>query len=135
MLSRRRLLILLALLGIPIRRTLGGGDAGRRPSAEGESALPPHCEALSLVWNTQRGLIRAAELKHAEAEQSRQKEHVSPKSRWWFDADQRSWEVARPGEPGTFDTTHSFTVRYLIGGKPVAVWGVDTRDKEVTFVR
>jgi hypothetical protein len=125
MISRRRLLILLGFLGLPTIRA----------SAEVERSLPPHCEALSLVWSVQAEFIKAAELRHAKAEQSKRKEYVSPESRWWFDAEGRSWEVARPFEPGGIDSTHMFRVRYLINGQAVAAWNVDTREKEVSVIK
>ena len=126
MISRRRLLASLGFLGISIPMP---------PPLAAASVLPPHCEALTLVWSTQGQLIKAVELQHAKAEQSKQKEYVSPESRWWFDAEGRNWEVTRPFEPGDIDSTHMFIVRYHIDGKAVAAWNVDSSKKEVSVIR
>jgi hypothetical protein len=128
--SRRRLLALLGLSGMMARRVTCEGSPDSKASAKG--ALPPHCEALSLVWDTQSERIKTFEVQHAQAEQSKQKEYVSAEGRWWFDTDGRSWEVVRPISPGTIDSTHMFIVKYLIEGKVVASWGVDTSKKQVS---
>jgi hypothetical protein len=90
---------------------------------------------LTLVWDSQNELIQAAELQHAKAEQSKLKEYVTPEGRWWFDTEGRNWEVARPFGPGGIDSTHMFTVKYLINGKAVAAWSVDTREKQVYVIK
>jgi hypothetical protein len=131
--SRRRLLILLGLSSISAKRAACEGIPDSKFSAKGE--LPPHCEALRLVWDTQADILQSLELQHAKAEQSKQKEYVTPESRWWFDTDGRSWEVARPFGPGTIDSTHLFTVHYLVKDKALASWSVDTRKKQVAVIR
>jgi hypothetical protein len=97
--------------------------------------LPPHCQALSLVWETQAKLIRKLEIQYAKAEQAKRKEYVSPESRWWFDTEERRWEVARAGAPGILDTTHSFYVHYLINDKAFASWGVNTENRTVALMK
>ncbi len=135
MISRRHLLSTLGYLGIGtflFKNTFAQNKAKSPP--EEKDDLPPHCEALFLVWSSQQKLIREVETQHAKAEQSKRKEYVSAESRWWFDAEERNWEVCRPCEPGGIDTTHSFVVSYLINGKTVAQWSVDTQEKQVDVV-
>jgi len=105
------------------------------PLAKDKGALPPHNVALSLVWRTQQEVICKLELQHATAELRKQKEYVTPDERWWFDTDKRQWTVRRPVSPGTLDSTHWFSVSYLIDGKTVGSWIVDTRKEKVTFSR
>ena len=137
MISRRRLLVFLGFLGLASTAACFDDEEPLPPntltsSAPPPSALPPHCEALSLVWSRQAEQIKAAELRHANAEQSKGKESVDTEGRWWFDAQTRNWEVVRPVEPGGVDSRHWFTVRYLINGQEVASWSVDTREKTVS---
>jgi hypothetical protein len=124
---------LLGLSGILARPVTCERGPDSKDSAEG--VLPPHCEALALVWNTQSALIKTLEVQHAKAEQRKQKEYVSPESRWWFDTDGRNWEVKRPFGPGTIDSTHMFIVNYLILGKVLGAWDVDTRAKTVAVIK
>ena len=91
----------------------------------------PHHDALLLVWATQRDCIRAIETRFAAFEQKKQKEYVSPQSRWWFATDTRRWDVQRPFGPGSLDSTHSFDVTYYINDKIVGVWYVETKEKIV----
>ena len=104
-------------------------------SADGFDVLPPHCEALSLVWKHQRYQIQELEFKHASAEQEKQKEIVDANSRWWFDTDERRWTVTRPFSPGGIDSTHWFTVTYIIGESEKLSWFVDTSKQEVSLVK
>jgi hypothetical protein len=104
------------------------------PSTDGNGSLPPHCEALSLVWKTQQHQIKELELKHAASEQKKRKEHIGTEGRWWFDTDDRHWTVARPFGPGFIDSTHWFTVTYLVGGSEMLSWEVDTHKQKVTLM-
>lgn len=136
--SRRTILRNIALLGIGTVFS-SSSDAQKRSDCQsyngcepGEERLPQN-DALLLVWNTQRSQIREIETQFAVAEQKKQKEYVTPESRWWFDTDTRRWDVQRPFGPGTMDSTHSFTVTYFINGKEVGSWYVDTNKKVVTI--
>jgi hypothetical protein len=134
MISRRNLLTALGYLGIGnlcLGRTSLSPKAGLSKEKE---YLPPHCQALSLVWDTQVKLIRSLETQYAKAQQAKRKEYITAESRWWFDAEERRWEVSRVTEPGTLDTTHSFYVYYLINGKTFASWGVNTEKKIVNLM-
>jgi hypothetical protein len=104
-------------------------------SSDRNDSLSPHCEALSLVWKNQRDQIKELELKHASAEQKNQKEYVDAEGRWWFDTDDRRWTVTRPFSPGGIDSTHWFTVTYLVGVSEKLSWHVDTRKQEVTLMK
>ena len=79
------------------------------------------------MWKTQGEEIKKLELKHAIAQQRKQKEYVEADDRWWFDTDERRWTVTRPFGPGGVDSTHWFTVTYLIGTTESLSWQVDTR--------
>jgi len=103
-------------------------------STDVSGSLPPHCEALSLVWKTQEEEIKRLELKHTSAEQRKQKEYVEADGRWWFDTDERRWSVTRPFGPGGVDSTHWFTVTYLPGATETLSWEVDTRKLEVSLI-
>jgi hypothetical protein len=103
-------------------------------STDVSSSLPPHCEALSLVWKTQGEVIKNFELKHAIAEQRKHKEYVEADGRWWFDTDERRWSVARPFGPGGIDSTQWFTVTYLVGETESLSWQVNTRKLEVSLI-
>jgi hypothetical protein len=70
----------------------------------------PHAAALELVFEKAGERIRDLD-----------------RNNWWHDTEDRDWVVRRPFSPGTIDSTHLFNVTYLIGGKPVASWLVDTR--------
>jgi hypothetical protein len=72
----------------------------------------PHADAIMVVLDTQGKLIRRVD-----------------KENWWHDVKQRRWLVKRPFHPGTIDSTHTFMVSYLIEGKSVAAWTVDTRKR------
>lgn len=135
--SRRHLLSTLGFLGIGsfLFKKASAQSNSKQSRTEEKVELPPHCEALPLVWNSQQKLIREVETQHAKAEQAKQKEYVSAESRWWFDTDERKWEVARNVSPGTLDSTHWFYVYYYINGKVVAQWFVDTREKSVDVVK
>ena len=50
---------------------------------------------------------------------------------WWHDTQTREWKVKRPFAPGIIDSTHMFNVDYLIDGKTVGSWAVDTRHMTV----
>ena len=137
MISRRHLLSTLGYLGIGsfLFKNTYAQSKIKSSSSEEQKELPPHCEALSLVWNSQQKLIREVETQYAKAEQAKQKEYVSAESRWWFDTEKRSWEVNRPTPPGGIDTTHDFVVSYLIDGKVVAKWFVGTSDKQIVLAK
>ena len=138
MISRRHLISTLGFLGIGsflFNGTSAQTIAKQQSRTEEKDELPPHCEALSLVWNSQQKLIREVETQHAKTEQAKRKEYISAESRWWFDAEERNWEATRQGEPGTLDTTHIFNVYYSIKGKVVAQWFVNTEEKRVDVVK
>jgi len=129
MMLRRTLLLGLAFVGL--------SRAFPRISASSltQASLPPHCEALSLVWKTQKEQIKKLELDHAAAQQRKHKEYITADSRWWFDTDERRWTVTRPFAPGVVDSTHWFTVTYLIGRTEGLSWQVDTRKSEVSLIK
>jgi hypothetical protein len=136
MMLRRTLLLGLGLVGLS--RVCGKPNSSLRsipPSADGNDSLPPHCEALALVWKKQPDQIKELELRHANAEQKKQKEYVGADSRWWFDTDERRWTVARPFAPGGIDSTHWFTVTYIVGASEKLSWHVDTSKQEVTLMK
>ncbi len=137
MISRRHPLSTLGFLGIGsfLFKNASAQSNGKQLRTDEKDKLPPHCEALPLVQNSQQKLIREVETLHAKAEQAKQKEYISAESRWWFDAEERNWEVTRPVEPGTLDSTLWFNVYYSINGKVVAQWFVDTREKRVDVVK
>lgn len=133
---RRTLLLTLGFVGLSgACAKPGRGLQSVAFSPDGDDSLPPHCEALSLVWKKQRDQIKDLELKHATAEQKKQKEYVGPEDRWWFDTDQRHWTVARPFGPGGVDSTHWFTVTYSISESQKLSWHVDTRKQEVSLIK
>jgi hypothetical protein len=86
------------------------------------------------VWKTQEEQIKRLELKHAIAEQRKQKEYVQADGRWWFDTDERRWMVTRPFGPGGVDSTHLFMVTYFVGATESLSWQVDTRKSEVSLI-
>ncbi|HLG14675.1 MAG TPA: hypothetical protein VJH03_09280 [Blastocatellia bacterium] len=102
-----------------------------QPTAKTEDEIPPHCEALSIVWATQQEMIKQLEIAYATAEQKKQKENIGTDGRWWFDTAKRQWDVQRPFAPGGFDSTHWFLVKYSIDDQAVANWFVDTRNRKV----
>ncbi|HKU72637.1 MAG TPA: hypothetical protein VJR02_01840 [Pyrinomonadaceae bacterium] len=127
MILRRTLLLGLASVGLSQACTRRSPDPkSQAPSTDVTGSLPPHCEALSLVWKTQEEQIKKLELKHAIAEQRKQKEYVGAEGRWWFDTDERRWTVTRPFGPGGVDSTHWFTVTYFVGSTESLSWHVDT---------
>ncbi len=135
MILRRTLLLGLAFVGLS--RACNGTSSGslsQDSPTDVSASLPPHCEALSLVWKTQKEEIKKLELKHAIAEQRKQKESVEADGRWWFDTDERRWSVTRPFGPGGFDSTHWFTVTYRVGETETLSWQVDTRKSEVSLI-
>lgn len=74
----------------------------------------PHSTALSLIFSTQQNVIRSVD-----------------KENWWHDVEDRTWVVKRPFYPGLIDSTHMFSVLYLIHGKEVAKWNVNTETNQV----
>ena len=134
MISRRHLLRVLTFFAIG-NVLSENGDAQTDARAYNDavySSEPPHNEALRLVWEDQKNLIRELETEFAKDEQKKYKSYVSPQSRWWFDVDIRKWEVQRAGEPGTLDTTHEFYVWYSMNKAKAACWFVNTEKKTVT---
>ena len=92
----------------------------------------PHCEALALVFETQRYAIRDIETRLVvEQEGGRQKPDEEPEGDWWFDTDERRWTVRRPCPPGTIDSTHSFCVSYFKNDVEVGRWYVNTEKRTV----
>ena len=135
MILRRTLLLGLAFAGLSQACTkTSTSSLSQAPSTDVSGSLPPHCEALSLVWKTQEELIKKLELKHATAEQRKQKEYIEADGRWWFDTDERRWTVTRPFGPGGVDSTHWFTVTYLVGATESLSWHVDTHKLEVSLI-
>ena len=135
MMLRRTLLLGLAFFGLSQACTRTSSNSlSQASSTDVSGLLPPHCEALSLVWKTQQERIKKLELKHATAEQQKQTEYVGADNRWWFDTDERRWTVTRPFSPGGIDSTHWFTVTYLIGATESLSWQVDTRKSEVSLI-
>ena len=133
---RRTLLLTLGFVGL--------SQACAKPSSslqsvavspDGNDSLPPHCEALSLIWKHHRDQIKELELTYASAEQKKQKEYVDAAGRGWFDTDERRWTISRPFGPGGVDSTHWFTVTYLVGESQKLSWHVDTRKQEVSLIR
>ena len=53
-------------------------------------------------------------------------------NQWNVDTLEREFRVKRPIGPGDNDSTPWFNVTYLIEGREVASWFVDTRAKSVT---
>ena len=136
MMLRRTLLLGLAFVGLS--RMCTGTHSSSLPQASAIDAslsLPPHYEALSLVWKTQGEEIKKLELNHAMAEQRKQGRSGEANGRWWFDTDERRWTVTRPFSPGGFDSTHLFTVTYLVGTTESLSWQVDTRKLEVSLIQ
>jgi len=129
--SRRTILSFLGLFGLSLKPAVGKYMADPHPVTEDKETLPPHNEALLMVWRTQQDAICKLELGHAVSEQKKQKEYVASAERWWFDTEGRQWRVKRPFDPGFIDSTHWFFVDYVIEGKTVASWSVDTRKKTV----
>ena len=134
LISRRNLLFALGLLGL-CRISSKGASVESISRVDSSNPLPPHCEALSLVWKTQQNEIKALELKHAVTEQKRTKEYVSAEERWWFDTDDRRWGILRPFGPGGVDSTHWFIVTYVVGKDKKLSWQVDTRKQEVSLLK
>jgi hypothetical protein len=130
MISRRQLLFFLGLLGLTEATYARAQNEGSSNTTN--ESLPPHCEALTLVWNTQADLIKTTETQRAKLEVAKQKESIGAEGRWWFDTDERGWKVTRPFAPGQIDSTHIFLVTYTISGSKVISWTVDTRKKEVS---
>lgn len=136
MISRRSLMLVLGYVGLSrVCANPASSSVSTTSSSNISESLPPHCEALSLVWKTQKDRINEIELKHAGKEQEKRKEKVSASERWWFDTDERRWTVARPFGPGGIDSTHWFTVTYLVGGTESVSWQVDTRKQEVSLIK
>jgi hypothetical protein len=136
MITRRYLLLLLGYFGFMKVSTHAEMLEPASPLfTEMKDESPPHSDALSLVWSSQREQIRMLEIQHAKMEQSKQKEYVSPESRWWFDTDDRCWEVSRPIGLGRIDSTHLFRVKYVINGKVLLTWDIDTREKRVGVIK
>ena len=135
MMSRRTLLFVLGYVGLSrVCARPSSSSISPDPPADISALLPPHSEALSLIWKTQQDQIKSIELKHASAEQKKRKEYVEAEGRWWFDTDERRWTVVRPFGPGGVDSTHWFTVTYLIGTTEKLSWQVDTRKQEVSLI-
>jgi hypothetical protein len=138
MINRRNILLLLGYLGLgalsPKSRVITASASELSVSKTGEE-LPPHFEALSLIWETQKEQIKALELEHAKKEQSKSKEYISAENRWWHDVDERRWAVERLSPPGNMDTTHIFLCTYIINGRKLITWRVDTRQKHVVEAR
>jgi hypothetical protein len=135
MILRRTLLLGLAFVGLSRACTrTSSSSLSQAPRPDVSGSLPPHCEALSVVWKTQEEQIKRLELKHAIAEQRKQKEYVQADGRWWFDTDERRWMVTRPFGPGGVDSTHLFMVTYFVGATESLSWQVDTRKSEVSLI-
>jgi hypothetical protein len=134
MINRRNILLLLGYLGfgaLSQNTRLSEVHASELSLSKAGDELPPHFEALSLIWNTQKEQIKALELEHAKKEQSKSKEYVSADSRWWFDTDERRWAIERLFSPGNIDSRHMFLCTYIIKGKKLITWRVDTKQKYV----
>lgn len=86
------------------------------------------------MWKTQEEKIKRLELKHAGAEQRKQKEYVEADGRWRFNTDERRWSVTRPFGPGGVDSTQWFTVTYLVGETENLSWQVDTGKLKVSLI-
>jgi hypothetical protein len=128
---RRTLLMSLGIVGLG--RACAKTDSSSQPAAvsvDESDSLPPHYEALSLVFKNEGDQIKTLEHKHASAEQAKQKEYVGSGGRWWFDTDERTWSVTRPFGPGGIDSTHWFVVTYSVGAQKLS-WSVDTRKRKV----
>lgn len=78
--------------------------------------VSPHALALALLLERESARIAGLEADHGA---------------WWHDTAIREWRVQRPWAPGISDTTHFFTVSYLIDGKAVTQWSVNTRSRQV----
>jgi hypothetical protein len=102
------LLVVLAAVAIMLPRA----RAANQPQT-----ISPHAQALQLVLTTQQEVIA----------------RVDNPDKWWHDVLTREWSVRRPVKPGDIDSTHLFSVRYLIDGKVVASWSVDTAAQKVTL--
>lgn len=97
-----------ALLLVHLSGVAAGPEEGKKPEAS------PHAVAIQLVMTTQQETIREVD-----------------QGNWWHDVKERAWKAKRPFAPGAFDSTHMFVVSYLIEGKAVCSWFVDTRAKKV----
>ncbi len=75
----------------------------------------PHSQALMHVLTTQQDIIR-------KIDENNLKGDVND---WWHDVEERRWIVKRPFYPGLVDSTHMFSVDYIINEKTVAQWSVD----------
>ena len=96
MILRRTLLIGLAFVGLSRAFTsTSSSSLSQAVPTDVSGSLPPHCQALSLVWKTQEEQIKKLELQHANAQQRRRKEYLEADGRWWFDTDERRWTVTR----------------------------------------
>jgi hypothetical protein len=139
LINRRSVLLFLGCLGFGVfsrNHELSAVSASElSTSSEVRDELPPHFEALSFIWNTQKDKIKALELQHAEEEQKKRKENVDADSRWWFDTDERRWAVSRPFSPGRIDSTHMFNVTYILNSKELISWRVDTRKKSIMVIK
>lgn len=116
-------ILLASILCGPIGAPLAAGAATATPntpapSLQAELDASPHAEALALVLRTQQAAIRMAEAHRAK--------------QWNVDTLEREFRVKRPIGPGDNDSTRWFNVTYLIEGREVASWFVDTRIKSVT---
>lgn len=135
MMLRRTLLLGLACVGLSRGcAETSSSSVSQVPSTDVNDSLPPHCDALSLVWKTQQNQIKELEFKHAKAEHQKEGGLGEP-DRWWFDTDERRWTVTRPFPPGGVDSTHWFEVTYLVGSTQTLSWHVDTRKQEVSLTR
>ncbi len=134
MITRRGLIFLLGCFGLACVRAKPHSNLLAAPSDETNDQTP-HLAALALVWKMQKESIKELELQHARVEQSQQKEYVSADERWWFDTDERHWTVVRPFSPGGVDSTHWFTVTYVVGKKRSVSWQVDTRKQQVSVIK
>jgi hypothetical protein len=135
MITRRKLLILLGFLGFTKVSPAQSKQQKNLSLDKTKIDLPPHFEAISLVWQNQKEQIKTVELQHAHKKQSRTKEYINAEGRWWFDTDKRRWDVFRPFEPGGVDSTHMFIVRYFIDDKMFLYWNVNTEDKTVSLLK
>jgi hypothetical protein len=102
----------LSLFGVAVAVGLSAGHG-----ADPKPDRSPHGAAVELVLKEKADDIRKLE--------------KVEKDEWWHDVKERSWVVRRPFHPGVIDTTHSFDVSYLIDGRIVGRWGVDTRTGKV----
>jgi hypothetical protein len=108
-------------------------DAGASLASGGavSSLDPPHAQALALVLAQRHADIAQAEILYFKA-------HGTDSWRGeaadysWHDVLERSWRVRRPIAPGLIDSTHMFSVTYVLNGTEVLRFAVDTYTRTVT---